>query len=101
MSEQESASLRYHQGQFSSKKDIFDFFGVNVPKNGFWGWNSENISLDSESAPPIYSVCQFTVKMDNFKFFGLNMGKLPNYVRCFGSNDVEGVAESRVKAKMR
>ena len=67
-------------------------FGVGIPKI---------LSLDSESAPPIYSVCQFTVKMDNFKFFGLNMGKLPNYVRCFGSNDVEGVAESRVKAKMR
>ena len=72
-----------------------------MPKNGFWGRNFKNISLDSESAPPIYSVCQFTVKMDNFKFFGINMVKLPNYVEYFRSNDVEGVAQSRMKAKMR
>ena len=30
--------------------------------------------------------------------FGLNLGKLPNYVRCFGSYNVEGVAESWVEA---
>ena len=38
--------------------------------------------------------------MDSFKFFGLNLGKLPNYVRYFGSNNVEGVAESWVEAEM-
>ena len=36
----------------------------------------------------------------NFQFFGLNLGKLPNYVRYFGSNNVEGVAESWVEAEM-
>ena len=38
--------------------------------------------------------------MDSFKFFGLNSGKLPNYVRCFDSNNVEGVAESWMEAEM-
>ena len=58
------------------------------------------MSLDSESAPPRYHVSQFSVKMDNFEFFGLNLGKLPNYVQYFGSNIVEGVAESLVEADM-
>ena len=43
-------------------------------------------------------VCQFSVKMDNFKFFILNLGKLPNYVRYFGSNN--DVTESWVEAEM-
>ena len=38
--------------------------------------------------------------MENFDFFGLNLGKLPNYVRYSGSNNVEGVAESWVEAEM-
>ena len=58
------------------------------------------MSLDSESAPPRYHVSQFSVKIDNFEFFGLNLGKLPNYVQYFGSNIVEGVAESLVEADM-
>ena len=32
--------------------------------------------------------------------FGLNLGKFPNYVQYFGSNIVEGVAESRVEVEM-
>ena len=35
--------------------------------------------------------------MDNFKIFGLNLRKLSNY---FGSNNVEGVAESWLEAEM-
>ena len=84
--------------QFSDKTDNFEFLGLNLPKNGFWGLNFKNLSLDSESAPSIYHVCQFSVKMDNVYFFGLNLGKLPNYVQYFGSNIVEGVAESWVEA---
>ena len=53
--------------QFSGKTNNFDFFGLNLPKNGF---------------------------------FGLNLRKLSNYVRYFGSNNVEGVAESWVEAEM-
>ena len=39
-------------------------------------------------------MCQFSVKMDNIGFFDLNLRILPNYVQYFGSNIVEGVAES-------
>ena len=60
-----------------------------------------NLKLEMlESAPPIYHVCQVSVKKDNFYFFGLNLGKLPNYVQYFGSNIVEGVAESWVETEM-
>ena len=45
-------------------------------------------------------MCQFLRKTGNFKFFGLNLGKLPNYVLYFDSYNIEGVAESYVKAKM-
>ena len=38
--------------------------------------------------------------MNNFELFGLNLGKLPNYVQYFGSNIVEGVAESWVETEM-
>ena len=86
--------------QFSDKTDKFDFLGPNLPKNGFWGPNFQNLSLDLESAPPKYHVSQFSGKRDNFKFFGLNLGKLPNYVRYFGCNIIESVAESCVEAKM-
>ena len=56
--------------------------------------------MDSESAPPLCHVCRVLIKMDNFKFFGLNLGKLPNYVRYFSSNNIEGVAESWVETEM-
>ena len=45
-------------------------------------------------------MCQFSVKTGNFESFGLNLGKLPNYVRYFGSNNVESVAENWVEAEM-
>ena len=47
-----------------------------------------------------YVVSQFSVKMDSFEFFGLKLRKLPNYVWYFGSNIVEGVAESWVETEM-
>ena len=86
--------------QFSGKTDKFDFFGPNLPKNGSKSRNLENLSLHSKSTPPIYHVRQFSVKMDSFKFFGLSLGKLPNHVRYFYSNNVEGVAESWVETEM-
>ena len=52
------------------------------------------------NTPPINHVCQFLVKIENFSFFGLNLGKLPNYVQYFGTNIVEGIAESWVEADM-
>ena len=42
-------------------------------------------------------MCHFS---DGCKFFGLNLVKLPNYVRSFGSNNVEGIAESRIDAEI-
>ena len=45
-------------------------------------------------------MCQFSVKTDNSEFFGLNLGKLPNYVRYFGSYNVESVVGSWVEAEM-
>ena len=86
--------------QFSGKTDNFDFFHTNLPKNGFWDWNFENLCPESESASPIHHECQFSVKTDNFEFFGLNLGKLPNHVRYFGSYSVEGVRESWLEAEM-
>ena len=86
--------------QFSVKRDNFNFVGPNFPKNWFWGLNFKNLSPDLELAPPRYHVCQFSVKTDNFEFFGLNVEKMPNYIQCFGSNNVVGVAESWVEAEM-
>ena len=86
--------------QFSDKTDNFEFLSPNLPKNGFWGRSFKNLSLDSESAPPMYHECQVSVKMDNFSFFGVNLGKLPNCVQYFGSNMIEGVAESWVEVEM-
>ena len=87
----------YHVRQFSDKTNSFNFLGPNLPKNGFWGRDFKNLSLDSQSVLPRYHVSQFSVKMGDFEFFGLYLGKLPNYVWYFGSNIVEGVAESWVE----
>ena len=80
--------------QFSGKTNNFDFFALNLSRNRFWGRRFKNISPDSESAPSRYHVCQFSVKIDNAECFDLNLGKLPNYLRYFGSNNVECAAES-------
>ena len=96
----ESALPRYHVCQFSGKTNNFDFFGPNLPRNEFWGRNFEFLSPDSESATPIYLACQCSGKTDNFEFFSLNLGKLLNYMRYFGSYNVESVAESWVEARM-
>ena len=79
---------------------IFRQNGQNLLKNGLWGRTLKDLSPDSDSATPRYHVCQFSVEMENFEFFGLNLGKFPNYVRYFGSNNAEGVAESWVEAEM-
>ena len=61
--------------QFSDKKDNFDFLGTNLPKNGFWGQNFKNISLDSESASLRYYEYQFSDIRDNLKFLDPNLPK--------------------------
>ena len=86
--------------QILGKTDNLEFFDPNLPKNKFRGWNFKYLNADSESAPPSYHVCQLLVKVDNFEFFGLNLGKLPNYMRYFGSDNVESVADSWVEVEM-
>ena len=66
-------SLRYSVWQFLKKSGNFDFFGPNMPNNGFWGRNFENLCPDAESAPPRYYVNLFSGKTNNFDFFGPNM----------------------------
>ena len=61
--------------EFSDKTDNFDFLGPNLPKNGFWGQNFKNVSLDSESASLRYYVYQFSGIRDNFEFLDPNLPK--------------------------
>ena len=56
MLEEESASLKYHVYQFSDKMNNFELLSPNLPKNGFWGRNFKNLSLDLESASMRYYV---------------------------------------------
>ena len=129
MSEKESSSSPYFVCLFTGKTDNFDFFGPNLPNKNdhrrdtmcanfhakwtsftcfaqiyqemeYWGLNFKNLSVDLESVPLIYHVCQFSGKTDNFEFFHQNFEKLPNYMWCFGSNNVEGVAKNSAKAEM-
>ena len=86
--------------EFLGKTDNLEFSGQNLPKYWILGLNFKNLSPDLELAPPKYQMCQFFVKMDNFTFFNSNFGKLPNYVRYFRSNNVEGVAESCLEVQM-
>ena len=67
--------MRYHVYQFSDKTDNFEFLGPNLPKNGFWGQNFKNLSLDLESASLRYYVYQFSDKTDNFGFSGLKFAQ--------------------------
>ena len=67
--------MRYHVFQFLDKMDNVKFLDPNLPKNGFWGQNLKNLSLDSELACLRYYVHQFLDKMDNFEFLGPNLLK--------------------------
>ena len=74
------------------KLDNFDFFGPNLLKNGFWGGNFINISLDSKSAIPREQVYQFSVKMDNSKFFGFKFWQ----INCQNTCDILALITLRV-----
>ena len=84
---------------FKEKGQLW-LFWPKFARKWIWGRNFKTLSVDLESTPPKYHVCQFSVKMDNFEVFSLNLGKLPNYVWYFGSNNIEGVAESWLEAEM-
>ena len=87
----ESFLPRYQVCQFLAKQTILTFSAQIFPKMNFGGRYFKNISPDSESAPRRYHVCQFSSKTDKSEFFGLNLGKLPNYMRYFGSYNLDGV----------
>ena len=68
--------MRYHAYQFLDKTDNFGFLDLNLPKNGFWGQNFKNPSLDSESTSLTYYEYQFSDKTDNFELLGPNLPKM-------------------------
>ena len=72
-------------------------FSAQICRRMVLGVRIQNLSQGSKSAPPRYHVCQFSLKTDNFEFIGLNLGKLPNYMQHFGSNNGDGIAESWVE----
>ena len=85
-----SASLMYYVYQFSDKTDNIEFLGQNLPKNGFWGWDFKNLSLNSESAPPIYHVCQFFNQNGQLLIFWPKFGEIAQlrgifwFIHCWG-----------------
>ena len=42
--------MRYYRHQFPDKRENFEFFGLNLLKNGFWSRNFKTRDMDSESA---------------------------------------------------
>ena len=84
--------MRCYVCQFSGK----NIFSPNLPKNGYLGWNLKSLRPNPELAHPRCHVFQ----SGRSEFFGLNLGKLPNYMQSFGSNNVEGVAESWMETEM-
>ena len=91
---------------FQAKQTTLTFLAQIFPKIDF-GVRISKIfknfkSSDSESAPPRYHVYQFSVKMDNFEFnlTTFKFGEVAQLRAIFGSNNVEGVAESWVETKM-
>ena len=86
--------MRYHVYQFLDKTDNFEFLGPNLPKNGFWGQNFKNLSLDSESASLRYYVYQFSNIMDNFNFLDPNFPKNEFWGRNFKNLSLDSESTS-------
>ena len=74
-----------------------EFFGPNLPK--YWILGSEfpkfksRFGISTTKIPPVPIFCQD----GQLSIFRPKFGKLPNYVRYYASNNVEGVAESWVE----
>ena len=64
--------MKYNVYQFSDKMDIFEFLGLNLLKNRFWGQNFKNLSLYFESTFLRYYLHQFSNRTDILKFWGPN-----------------------------
>ena len=79
---------------FQAKLTTLTFSSQIFRKINFW--NFKYLSADSRSTPLRENVCKFSVKINEFEFFDLmvKLGKFPNYVQYFGSNNIEDVAKS-------
>ena len=67
MSEELSASSRYHVWQFSDKTDNFKFFAKNLPKNGFRVGNAGN-QCRNKNQHPRHTICaNFQEKKTTFR----------------------------------
>ena len=78
--------------QCSGKTDNFEFFGPNLPKNGFCDWNFKNLSLDWESAPPRYHVRQFSGKTDKLTFLAQIYRKMDFWLETQKTNVGIGIS---------
>ena len=95
----ESAPPRTMCSNFQAKQAALIFSAQTFPKTDLGlGIQKANvrirISILKIPCVPIFS------QNGQFDFFSLNLGKLPNYMQYFSSNNVEGVAESWVEAKL-
>ena len=89
---QRKTILKYRRKTSFQMKIYREYFcEPNLRQNGLLFQNVENLTPDSESALPRQNALQFSGQADNFDSFGLHLRKFPNYVRYFGSNNVEGV----------
>ena len=100
MSEKESASSRDHVCQFSGKTDNFDFFGPNLPKNGFRGSQFQKSKSEFGISTPKIPWEPISSQNEQLWIFRLKFGKIAQLREYFGSNNVECVAESWIKAEM-
>ena len=67
MSEELSASSRYHVWQFSDKTNNFKFFAKNLPKNGFRVGNAGN-QCRNKNQHPRHTICaNFQEKKTTFR----------------------------------
>ena len=70
--------------QFSGKTDNFHFFGPNLSKNEFWGWNFKNLWIQKK-----FGLGISTSKTPFFSAIFGEIAQLRAIVRYFSSNDVE------------
>ena len=90
MLEKKSVSSRYSLCKFSGKKENFEFFGPNLPKNGFRVGNSENYCRNKYQHPRDTVCANFQPKRAFFTFsaqicqkfdFGVGISKILVWIR--------------------
>ena len=60
--------------QFSAKQSNFEFFGLNLPKNGFRFWYSENYCWNKNQKPRDNTCTNFQVKQTALTFLAPKNG---------------------------